>query len=137
MAADHRSTGRNIRDLRRVFRVKERLVYLREAYTVASSFVCTSPLAVTTVVGFLGTVTVSKSAEFRSFLLNMCMLAPESTTNCLSSGFIVDGAGKLHSVVGEKNVALSVSLSLKMCLANILASPRAHIALVFQSLRET
>ena len=32
------------------------------------------------------------------------MLAPESTTNSLSSGFVVDAAGKLHSSVGEKDV---------------------------------
>ena len=51
----------------------------------------------------------------------MCMLAPESATNSLSSGFIVDGAGKLHSLVGEKKVALSVSLSFKIFLAK---SPR-------------
>ena len=31
----------------------------------------------------------------------MCMLAPESYTNSLSSGFIVVAAGKLHSSVGE------------------------------------
>ena len=61
-------------------------------YTVASSFVSTSPLAVATVVGFLETFAVSKSAELRSFLLTMCILAPESTTNCPSSGFIVDAA---------------------------------------------
>ena len=36
----------------------------------------------------------------------MCMLAPESSTNSLSSRFIVDAAGKLHSSVGEKNVVL-------------------------------
>ena len=32
----------------------------------------------------------------------------------LSSSFIVDGAGKLHSLVGEKKVALSVWLSLNI-----------------------
>ena len=63
----------------------------------------------------------------------MCMLAPEYTTNSLSSGFIVDGAGKLHSLVGEKKAALSVSLSFKILLA---ISPRvsAHIALSFNLL---
>ena len=35
----------------------------------------------------------------------MSMLAPESTTKSLSSGFIVDAAGKTHSSEGEKNVA--------------------------------
>ena len=73
-------------------------------YTVASSFVCTSPLAVTTVVGLSETLTVSNSTELKSFLLTMCILAPESTTNSLSSGFIVDAAGKIHSSAGEKNV---------------------------------
>ena len=82
--------------------MKELPVYLREAllsrinsltYTVASSFVGTSPLAVTTVVGLFETLTVSNSAELRSFLLTMCLLAPESTTNSLSSRFIVDAAG--------------------------------------------
>ena len=34
----------------------------------------------------------------------MCMLAPESTTNSLSSHFMVDAAGELQSLVGEKNV---------------------------------
>ena len=52
-------------------------------YTIASSFVCTSPMAVTTVVGLSETLAVSNSAALRSFLLNMCMLAPESTTNSL------------------------------------------------------
>ena len=33
-------------------------------YTVASSFVCTSPVAVTTVVGLFKTLTVANSAEF-------------------------------------------------------------------------
>ena len=129
---DHWSNGKYTRDLRR-----ELLVYLREAllsrinpilltYTVASSFVCTSPLAGTTVVGLLETFTVSNSAESKSFLLTTCMLAPESTTNSLSSGFIVDAAGKLNSSVGEKNVALSFSLTLWIFLASIHASPRTH-----------
>ena len=56
----------------------------------------------------------------------MCMVAPESTTNSLFFGFIVDGAGALHSMVGEKKVALSVSLNLKMFLASLHASPRAQ-----------
>ena len=56
----------------------------------------------------------------------MCMFAPESTTDSLSSGFIVDGAGGHHSLVGCKKVALSVSLSFKIFLADLHASPRAH-----------
>ena len=41
----------------------------------------------------------------------MSMLAPESTTKSLSSGFIVDAAGKTHSSEGEKNVVFFFSVS--------------------------
>ena len=40
----------------------------------------------------------------------MCVLAPEPTANSLSSSFIVEGAGKLHSLVGEKKVGSFVRL---------------------------
>ena len=69
-------------------------------YTVASSLVCTSPLAVT------------NSAELRSFLLTIWLLVLESTTNSLSSGSFVDAAGSHHASEDEYNVALSFSLSL-------------------------
>ena len=49
----------------------------------------------------------NNSVECSSFLLNMCMDAQESTTNSLSSSFITDGAGRNHSLVNEKKVALS------------------------------
>ena len=64
-------------------------------------------MPVTTVVGLSEILTVSNSAELRSFLLTICMLAPESTTNSVSSGFIVDAAGKLHLSLDEKNVDFS------------------------------
>ena len=41
-------------------------------YTVASSLVSTSPLAVTTIVGFFDILTVSNSALLRFFLLTIC-----------------------------------------------------------------
>ena len=44
-------------------------------YTVASSLVCTSPLAVTTVVGLLDVLMLSNSAEWKSFLLSISTLA--------------------------------------------------------------
>ena len=40
-------------------------------YTIASSCVCTSPLAVMTIVGLLDVVTVSNSAEFTFFANNV------------------------------------------------------------------
>ena len=49
-------------------------------------FVRLHPLAVMTVVGLLDVVKVSISAEFKSFLLIMCIDALESTTNSRSSG---------------------------------------------------
>ena len=55
-------------------------------YTVASSWVWTSTLAVLTIVGLHDFVKVSISASLKSFLLIMCIDAPESTTNSLSSG---------------------------------------------------
>ena len=55
---------------------------------------------------------VSSSSEIKSFLLSMCIDALESTTNSLTSGLFEDGAGNDQTSDGEKNVVLSVSLSL-------------------------
>ena len=65
---------------------------------------------------------VSDSAELRSSLLTICIQAPESTTNCLSSGSFVDAAGRNQSVA----VVLSFSFSLYMFLARFHALLRAH-----------
>ena len=54
----------------------------------------------------------SSSSELRSFLLSMCIDAPESTTNSLSSGFFEDGADSDQASEDEKNVARSFLLSL-------------------------
>ena len=137
MVSDHWSNGRNYQRSSQSFpsertaSVSSKSITVTNksnslTYTVASSFVCTSPLAVTTVVGLLETFYGFQFSRVQVFLVNVCMLAPESATNSLSSGFIADGACKLHSLVGEKKVALSVSLSLKMCLANLHASPRVY-----------
>ena len=53
----------------------------------------------------------SNSAEFKSFLLIMCIDAPESTTNSLSSGLRVDGAGRHQFSEGEKNAVLCFSFN--------------------------
>ena len=90
-------------------------------YTVASSCVCTSPLAVMTIVGLHDFVKVSISASFKSFLL---IDAPESTTNCRSSGLRVDAGRHLFSE-GEKNVALSCSFNYNTFLASFHAASRA------------
>ena len=93
-------------------------------YTIASSCVCTSPLAVMTIEGLHDFVKVSISALLKSFLLIMCIDAPESTTNSLSSGFNVD-AGKHLFSGDEKNVALSCSFNLNTFLASFHAASRA------------
>ena len=67
--------------------------FLSWTNTCASSWVCTSSLAVNTTVGVLDLVTVSISSELNSFLLIMCIDAPESTTNSRSSGLVEVGAG--------------------------------------------
>ena len=56
-------------------------------------WLCTSPLAVSTVLGFLDLRRVSSSPELASVWLNMCIDALESITNSRSSGFFEEGAG--------------------------------------------
>ena len=53
---------------------------------------------------WVDTRTVSNSGEFKSFLLSK-RLAPESTPNSLSSGFMLDGIGGHQTSEGEKIVA--------------------------------
>ena len=77
-------------------------------------------------IGLLDVVTVSNSAEFESFLLIMCIDAPESTTNSLSSGLIVDGEGRHQFSEGEKNVVLCFSFSFRIHLAIFHAASRAY-----------
>ena len=62
--------------------------------TVCSSCVCTSPLTIMTIVGLHDFVKLSISAEFKSFLLIMCIDAPGSRKNSLSSGLRMDDAGR-------------------------------------------
>ena len=57
------------------------------------------------IVGLLDIVKVTISTEFKSFLLIICIDAPESTTTSLP-GLRVDGAGTHQFSEGEKNVAL-------------------------------
>ena len=95
-------------------------------YSVASSCVCTSQLAVMTIVGQHDFVKVSISAEFKSFLLIMCIVAPESTTNSLSSGQRFDGAGRHQFSEGEKNAALFFYFHFRMLAASLHAASRAH-----------
>ena len=71
-------------------------------------------------------VTVSNSAEFRCFLLIMCIDAPESTTNSLSFGSILDSARKHRSLESEKKVALCFSFVCRIFLASSHAASRAH-----------
>ena len=85
--------------------------------TLASSFVCTSPLAVKTVVGLLDVVTVPNSAEFKSFFhCSACASTLRSLQrkNSLSSSLISDGARRHQSSIGEKRVDLSFSLSFRI-----------------------
>ena len=96
-------------------------------YTIASSCVCTYPLAVMTIVGLHDFVKVSISASLKSFLLIMCIDAPESTTNSRSSGLRVDAGRHLFSE-GEKNVALSCSFNFNTLLASFHAASRANIS---------
>ena len=92
-------------------------------YTIAPSCVCTSPLPVVTIVGLHDFVKVSISASLKSFLLIICIDAPESTTNSRSSGLRVDAGRHLFSE-SEKNVAF-FSFSFNTLLASLHAASRA------------
>ena len=61
-------------------------------------------------------------------MLSMCIDAPQSTTNSLSSGFFEGGAGDDQTSEGETNVTLSLSLTLWTFLAKSNASLRAHLS---------
>ena len=93
-------------------------------HAIASTCVCTSPLAVVTILGLHDSVKVSISAFLKSCMLIMCIDAPESTTNSLSSGFNVD-AGRHVFSGDEKNATLSCSFNLNIFLANFHAASRA------------
>ena len=69
-------------------------------------------------------VKVSISASLKSFLLIICIDAPESTTNSRSSGLRFDAGRHLFSE-GEKNVALSCSFNFNTLLASFHAASRA------------
>ena len=66
----------------------------------------------------------------------MCIDAPESTTNSLSAGLIVDGEGRHQFSESEKNVVLCLSFASEYILpfSTLL---HGHIALAFPSLLET
>ena len=69
---------------------------------------------------------MSSSDELKAFLLSMCIGAPDSTTNDLSSGFFEAGAGNDQTSEGEKNVVLSLSLGSWTFFTISHASLRAH-----------
>ena len=77
-----------------------------------------------TIVGLQDFDKVSISASLKSFLLIMCIDAPESTTNSLSSGFNVDAGRHLFSG-DEKNAVLSCSFNFNTFLASFHAASRA------------
>ena len=79
-----------------------------------------------TVAGLFDVVKVSNAAEFKTFLLIMCIDALESATKSLSSGLRVDGAGRHLFFEGEKNAVLSFSFNFMIFLANLHAASRAH-----------
>ena len=66
------------------------------------------------------------SAEFKTFLLIMCIDAPESTTNSLSSGSRFDGAARHQFSKSEKNAVLLFSFYFWIFLAKFHAASRAH-----------
>ena len=93
VVSDHWSNNNSSRDLRSGYRMKELLVYHRE-----------TTLSRINPVRWPRRWLIPPSLDF--WRLTICILAPESTTNSRSSGFLADGAGRHHSVVSEKKVSL-------------------------------
>ena len=77
-----------------------------------------------TIVGLHDFVKVLISASLKSFLLILCIDAPESTTTSRSSGLRFDTGRHLFSE-GDKNVALSCSFNFNTLLASFHAASRA------------
>ena len=98
--------------------------------TFASSFVCTSPLSVSTVVGFfLDFRRASNSCELNFFQLNMCMDAPESTTNSRSSGLFFRRRCQHYPCFGRRvERCFVLVLELVDFFAKSHASPGAHLS---------
>ena len=107
----------------RTFKVKN--ISNSLTHTVASSCVCTSPLAVMTIVGLHDFFKISISAEFKSFLLIICIDGPESTTKSRSSCSWFD-AGRHQFSEGEKTAALFFSFNSRIFLASLHAASRAN-----------
>ena len=76
------------------------------------------------------------SAEFKSFVLIMCIDAPESTTNSLSTGLRVHGAGR-HQFPKVRRMLFYVSPLILGCFWPASMLLHGHIALAFLSLPET
>ena len=103
---------------------------------MASSCICTSPLAVFTVVELLDVVTVSNSAEFKSFLLIIVHRRSGVYNKFSFLCLRVDGEGRHQFSEGEKIAVLFFSFNFKICLASFHAA-HGHIALAILSLPET
>ena len=105
-------------------------------YTVASSLVCTSPLAVITVVGFFDVLIVSNSAELRSLLLTTLHTC-SSICHKLSFLRFDGGCGRQTPLIGRR---IECSLVLFFELVNISGKVPCLAAgaslFVFQSLLE-
>ena len=104
-------------------------------YTIASSCVCTSPLAVMTTAGLDDFVKVSISALLKSLVADHMHWRTGVDNNSLSSGFRVDAGRHLFSE-GEKNVALSCSFNFNTLIASFHAASR-YLALATLSPPET
>ena len=86
------------------------------------------------IVGLHDFVKVSISASLKSFLLIICIDAPESTTNSRSSGVRVDDVGRHLFSEGEKNVVLSYSYNFNTLLVSLhAASPAPYSCHSFSS----
>ena len=89
-----------------------------------------------TIVGLHDFVKISISAEFKSFLLIMCIDAPESTTNSRFSRLRFDGASK-HLFFRKREECWFISPLIIRCFQPTSTLLRGHIALTIPFPPET
>ena len=102
-------------------------------FSVASSLVCTSPLAVITVEGFFEILMVCNAAELRSLYRHTC------SRICHKLSFLrfYGGCGRHNPLIGKRIECSFVLLfELVFFFWQFPTHLRGHIALVFQSLIE-
>ena len=131
MVVDRWSTHMNISDPREAFRATTLLAYLRR-FSLPRKIQffdvnCCIFMRLHFSIGCYDCRrTPGSRCGIQTFLLVLCIDAPESTTNSLSSGLILDCEERHHFSEGEKKVDLCFSFNFRTFFASFHAASRAQ-----------